>query len=146
MFSEVQMRSNHLWAWIIPPVPIQRSRLHISLWLSDDVLVNVCLAVVGGGEGAEPCHGERVSEHHLQVHPLGLLGPAPLLLLQLLDARLVGADGVDLRSEHDRREDEEEEALEAQEDEEDDSRRRGEVTALGPVCFKAENEMEGHHD
>lgn len=27
-----------------------------------------------------------MAEHHLHVHPLGLLGPAPLLLLQLLDA------------------------------------------------------------
>lgn len=55
------------------------SRLH-------NVLVEVCLAVVGGCEGTEPSHGEGMAEHHLQVHPLGLLGPSPLLLLQLLDA------------------------------------------------------------
>lgn len=48
--------------------------------------------MVGGREGAEPGDGERVAEHHLQVHPLGLLGPAPLLLLQLLDT-LRGAGG-----------------------------------------------------
>lgn len=55
------------------------SRLH-------NVLVEVCLAVVGGCEGAEPGYGEGMAEHHFQVHPLGLLGPPPLLLLQLLDA------------------------------------------------------------
>lgn len=51
-----------------------------------NVLVEVCLAVVGGSEGAEPGNGEGMAEHHLHVHPLGLLGPPPLLLLQLLDA------------------------------------------------------------
>lgn len=57
-----------------------------------NVLVEVRLAVVGGCEGAEPGHGEGMAEHHLHVHPLGLLGPAPLFLLQLLDA-LRGAGG-----------------------------------------------------
>ena len=44
--------------------------------------------------------------------------------------RLVGADGVDLSSEHDGGEDEEEEALKAQEDEEDNGRWRREGAAL----------------
>lgn len=57
-----------------------------------NVLVKVGLAVVGGCEGAEPGDGEGMAEHHLHVHPLGLLGPPPLLLLQLLDA-LRGAGG-----------------------------------------------------
>lgn len=51
-----------------------------------NVLVEVRLAVVGGCEGVEPGDGEGMAEHHLHVHPLGLLGPPPLLLLQLLDA------------------------------------------------------------
>jgi hypothetical protein len=42
--------------------------------------------VVGRGEGAEPGDGEGVTEHNLQAHPAGTLGPASLLLLQLLDA------------------------------------------------------------
>lgn len=54
--------------------------------LSHDVLVQVRLAVVGRSEGAEPGYREGVSEHHLHVHPLGPLGPASLLLLQLFDA------------------------------------------------------------
>lgn len=57
-----------------------------------NVLVEVCLAVVGGYEGAQPGYGEGMAEHHLHVHPLGLLGPPSLLLLQLLDA-LRGRDG-----------------------------------------------------
>lgn len=84
-----------------------------SLCASHDVLVDVGLAVVRGGEGAEPGYRERVSEHHLHVHPLGLLGPSPLLLLQLLDTSLIGADGVDLSPKHDCSEDEEEETLKA---------------------------------
>lgn len=44
--------------------------------------------------------------------------------------RLIGADGVDLRPEHDSSEDQKEETLKAEEDEEDDGRWWGEVTAL----------------
>lgn len=54
--------------------------------LSHDVLVDVGLAVVRRYEGIQPAEGERVAEHHLQIHPLGLLGPSSLLLLELLDA------------------------------------------------------------
>lgn len=87
-----------------------------------------------------------MSEHHLHVHPLRPFGPSPLLLLQLLDSRLVGADGVDLSPEHDSGENQEEEALKAQKDEEDDCRWWRKVTALCPVFFKAENKMEGRHE
>lgn len=114
--------------------------------LSHNVLVQVCLAVVGGCEGAQPGYRERVAKHHLHVHPFGLFGPSSLLLLQLLDTRLVGADGVDLGPKHDCCEDEKEETLEAEEDKEDDSCWWREVTALCPVFFKAENKMEGHQD
>lgn len=101
--------------------------------------------MVGGCEGAEPGYGEGMAEHHFQVHPLGLLGPPPLLLLQLLDARLIRADGMDLSPEHDGREDQKEETLEAKENEEDDGRWWREVTALCPVVLEAVNKMEGRH-
>lgn len=55
-------------------------------WPLHNVLVEVRLAVVRGCEGVEPGDGEGMAEHHLHVHPLGLLGPPPLLLFQLLDA------------------------------------------------------------
>lgn len=118
----------------------------LSLQLSHDVLVHVCLAVVGRRKGAQPGYRERMAKHHLHVHPLGLFGPPSLLLLQLLDTRLVRADGVDLGPEHDGSEDQEEETLEAEEDEEDDSCWWREVTALCPVLLNAENKMEGHQD
>lgn len=49
--------------------------------------------MIGGCKGAEPGYGERMAEHHLHVHPFGLLGPPSLLLLKLLDA-LRGQDGI----------------------------------------------------
>lgn len=55
-------------------------------FLSYDVLVDVSLAVVRRHEGIQPADGERVAEHHLHIHPLRLLGPSSLLLLELLNA------------------------------------------------------------
>lgn len=87
-----------------------------------------------------------MSEYRLHVHPFCFFSPSSLFLFQLLYARLVCADGMDLGAKHHRGEDEEEEALKAQEDEEDDSGWRGECTALCPVIFKAVEKMKDHHD
>lgn len=71
--------------------PSESSRAQHSVRLSHNVLVHVRLAVVGCCKGAQPGHRERVSKHHLHVHPFWLFGPFSLLLLQLFDA-LQGRD------------------------------------------------------
>lgn len=87
-----------------------------------------------------------MAEHHLHIHPFRLFGPSSLLLLQLLNARLIATDGVNLSPKHDSGEDQKEERFKAEEDEEDDRRWWREVTALCPVFFKAEHKMKSHHD
>ena len=51
---------------------------------SMQIVLHVCK--FGRGEGREPVPGEGVSEHSLDAQPAGLLLPASLLPLQLLDA------------------------------------------------------------
>lgn len=91
----------------------------------------------GPGERREPPDG-KPAEHRLDAFPPGLLHPAGLLLLQLLDARLVVPDRLDLGAEHHRGEDGEEQRLEGEEQEEH-RRRRGTVRgALLPVVTDAD--------
>lgn len=61
------------------------AELSSGVQLSHNVLIQVCLAVVGICEGAHPGYRERVTKHHLHVHPFGPFGPSSLLLLKLLD-------------------------------------------------------------
>lgn len=49
--------------------------------ISHNVLVQVCLAVVGWCKGAQPGYGEWMAKYHLQIHPFWLFGPSSLLLL-----------------------------------------------------------------
>lgn len=53
--------------------------------LSHYVLVHICLAVVGRCKRVQPGYRERMAKHHLHIHPLWLLGPSSLLLLELFD-------------------------------------------------------------
>lgn len=125
---------------------VHSGRALLDVQLSHDVLVQVRLAVIGCCEGTHPAYRERVTKHQLHIHPFGPFGPSSLLLLEMFDARLVGADGVDLGPKHDCGEDQKEETLEAEDDEEDDRCWGREVTALCPVFFKAEHKMEGNQD
>lgn len=54
--------------------------------VSDHVLVEIGLPMVRCGKRTQPGQRERVTEHHLHVHPLGLFGPSFLFFLQLLDS------------------------------------------------------------
>lgn len=45
------------------------AELSFSFQLSHDVLVHVCLAVIGRHKGAQPGYRERMAEHHLHIHP-----------------------------------------------------------------------------
>lgn len=54
--------------------------------VSDHVLVEIGLPLIRRGKRTEPGQRERVTEHHLHVHPLRPFGPSSLFFLQLLDS------------------------------------------------------------